>query len=201
MRISRLSTLDLPFRLLLLAASLLLSACAHQRLPAPDLTATVTATRVAITRAKAKAASIHPKDAATSAAVADLRQQLTDVGVSFDALTAKVQWYETDWARLSTENTSLKSTVEARDAVIAKQASALHQTAKERDFYPILIAFGLGWVALRRLTPLLAETLGVIPYVGPFLVLAAPEVAFVLGAAGGFFGARVLAVWGSRFLP
>jgi len=173
---------------------LLLCGCSTAPVTRTALDASVSSTRAAIVHVQASAAAIRSRDPATSAAISDLRNQLAGLGVQFDAMTGKVQWYEADWTRLTGENGSLKN-----DNATLKRD--LHTTAKERDFYPWLIAFVLGWAFLRAVTPTLVAGFRVIPYIGPLLVLAAPEIAFAMGAALGFAGARILASYGSRLLP
>jgi len=190
------------FRFSALVALVVLSGCSTAPSPRQtDLGTSVARTRAAIISAQKTASSLRSRDPATSAQIGNLQQQLATVGASFDVTTAKVQWFSQDWSRLNTENGTLKSTLATKDATIATQQKVIHQTAKERDFYPWLIAFGVGWVMLRKLTPVLSAGLKLIPYIGLFLAMAAPEIAFALGAALGFTGARLVAAYGSRFLP
>lgn len=173
---------------------LLLCGCSANPVTRTALDASVSSARAALVHVQASAAAIHSRDPETSKAIFDLRTQLSDLGVQFDAISGKVQWYEADWTRLTGENAAMKN-----DNATLKHD--LLTTAKERDFYPWLIAFVLGWVLLRAVTPTLVNGFRVIPYIGPLLVLAAPEIAFAIGSALGFVGARILASYGSRFLP
>ena len=192
-------TISRLISLVALLLSFTLSACSsvHPHPPTQALSASIARTRAALTQAEHTASMLSEHDPATF----PLREQLADLGVQFDALTGKVQWYQADWERLFSQNKALQSSVATKDATIATQQKVIHQTAKERDFYPWLIAFGVGWVMLRKLTPVLSAGLKLIPYIGLFLAMAAPEIAFALGAALGFTGARLVAAYGSRFLP
>jgi len=174
----------------------MLSGCAatHDQHQHTDLDSSVAATRAAIAKVQRHTASIRSRDPATTAVVSDLNKQLADLGVQFDSTAAKISWYESDWARLNADNTSVKS-----QNVALK--TSLHRAAKQRDFYPFLLALAGGWVALRNLTPTLSATVKVIPYVGIYLALASPSIAFSIGAAACFILARLLADYGSRLLP
>jgi hypothetical protein len=183
----------LRFQVLGFILSFFLTACAHERVFPSSLSASVAATRVAITRVEHTAASLTPATA-NSAAISDLREQLADVGASFDATTAKVQWYQTDWARLDTENSSLKTTITAKDATIATQQKVMHQTAKERNFYPILFAIAAALIAGITFGPWALKLPGLLGFIVPAGIVAA-------GGLFGFTASRLLAAWGSRFLP
>ena len=182
-----------PF--LLLSASLFLAACTTAPKPvAPDLTASVASTRQAIVKAQSSAQALRPHDAATLAAVADLREQLAAVGASFDATSGKVQWYEVDWKRLDGENRDLKGALAKRDATIASQAAALHQTAKERDFYPLMIAAAAALLCGMAFGPWALKLPGVLGFVAPLAVVLG-------GGIFGFTASRMLAAYGSRLIP
>lgn len=174
--------------LLASVASLFLAGCASAPKPVPaDLTASVASTKLAIVRAQSSAQALRPHDAATSAAVADLREQLAALGVSFDATTAKVQWYETDWARLDSENQVLKVTA-------AKTQKDLHQTAKERDFYPVLLALCAALLCGVTFVPWTLKLPGLMGFLAPVAVV-------IGGGLFGFTASRMLAAWGARLLP
>ena len=170
-----------------------LTACAHDRVAPSSLSASVAATRVAITRAQHAAAAL-PSTPATSAALSDLREQLAAVGVSYDATTAKVQWYETAWARLDAENSSLKNTIAAKDAAIATKERIIHQTAKERDFYPLLLGLLAAVLVGVTFVPWALKLPGLLGFIVPPVLLAG-------GGIFGFTASRMLAAWGSRFIP
>ena len=187
-------TAGILFFFLTLGLLLLLCGCAANPVTRTTLDASMSSARTALVHVQASAAAIRSRDPATSEAISDLRNQLAGLGVQFETMTGKMQWYEADWTRLKGENVAMKN-----DNATLKRD--LHTTSKERDFYPWLIAFVFGWVLLRAVTPTLVGGIRVIPYIGPLLVLAAPEIVFAIGAALGFAGARILASYGSRFLP
>jgi hypothetical protein len=173
---------------------LLLSGCSAVPARRPsDLASNLDRTRAALAHVQQTAAALTPATA-NSAAISDLREQLADVGASFDATTAKVQWYQTDWARLDAENSSLKTTITAKDATIATQQKVIHQTAKERDFYPILFAIAAALIAGITLGPWALKLPGLMGFIVPAGIVAA-------GGLFGFTASRMLAAWGSRFLP
>jgi cobalamin biosynthesis Mg chelatase CobN len=173
--------------------SFFLTACAHERVSPSSLSASVSATRLAITRAQHAAAAL-PSTPATTAAISDLRAQLAAVGVSYDATTAKVQWYQTDWTRLDAENSSLKNTVTAKDAALATQQKVIHQTAKERDFYPFLLGLLAAVLVGVTFVPWALKLPGLLGFIVPPGIVAA-------GGIFGFTASRMLAAWGSRLIP
>lgn len=173
-------------RLVPCALCLFITSCAHEHVPPTDLRSSVAMTRQAIALAKHTADSL-PSTPATSSAISDLRQQLADVGVSFDALTGKVQWYETDWARLNGENGTLK-----KENLTLR--SNLHQTAKERDFYPFLFGLLAALLVGIAFGPWALKLPGIAGFIVPPVMIAG-------GGLFGFTASRMLAAWGCRFLP
>lgn len=164
-----------------------ITGCAHPQVVPSSLSLSVTHTKQAILRAEASAAAIHPRDPATSSAISDLREQLSEAGASFDATTAKVQWYETDWQRLKSANDSL-----------TKENStlhfSLHQTAKERDFYPFILGIVSALLCAVAFGSWALKLPGLLGFIAP--------PAIILG--GGIFGfsmSRMLAAWGSKLIP
>lgn len=178
-----------PFSIL---AILLLAGCSDvPSRPGPDLSSSIQAAHSAIARAQHAAASISSSN---PAAVADLRTQLGELGIAFDTISGKAQWYETDWKRLNEANTAKDHTLSQKDVTIADQKRALHQTAKERDFYPLVLALLSSVLVGVAFVPWALKLPGLLGFV-------VPPALVVGGGVFGFTASRMLAAWGSRLMP
>ena len=184
-----------------------ITGCAYQQSKpsahAAIANAAFAATSSSIQHAQAQAAKVarSVSDPVIHQRIVDLQSSLNDAAATNLTTGQQLTWFEADDAKAWKAWNDSQETIKARDATIVTLKADLHQTAKERDFYPVLIAFLLGWTMLRALTPTLSAGLKVVPYFGPILCMLAPEIAFAIGAALGFIGARTLAAYCSHLMP
>lgn len=165
-----------------------ISGCAHEQhhqiALAPSPVPVINAVSSARIRAEKLKAEVP---VANRAEVQEISEDLSTAQVSLATYSAQV---ESQSVALDAAQHELVD----KDAKISTLSKNLHQTAKERDFYPFLFAVAAAIVTLR----IYGESVSRLPFgmgiFGPFILLAA-------GGAGGFMVSRMVAAYGSRFIP
>jgi hypothetical protein len=166
----------------------LLTGCAHDQkhivTTAPSAVPVINAVASARLRAE------HLKTEVPASHRAEVEILSTDLERAQSSLATYAAQVDTQSVTLVTAQHDLVD----RDLKISTLAKSLHQTAKERDFYPFLFALAAAIVTLR----VFGDSASRLPFgaglFGPFILLAA-------GGVAGFIISRTIAAYGARFLP
>jgi hypothetical protein len=180
--------MNLRSLILLMLAALGLTACAHEQRHEAVLTPSAAPVVDAVNSARLRAERLKTEVPATNRG--EVEELSDDIDSAKESLAAYASQVDAQSVTLATAQHELVD----KDNKIANLIKSLHQTARERDFYPILFAVAAAIVTLR----VFGDSAAHLPFgagiVAPFLLLAA-------GGAAGFILSRTIAAYGSRFIP
>ena len=175
----------LAFSLLPLA---FLVGCAHEQRHEAVLTPSAVPVINAVSSARLRAEKLKAEVPQAN------RAEVQDLSSDLEQAQSSLATYSTQVETQSVALVSAQHDLVDKDAKISTLTRNLHQTAKERDFYPFLFAVAAAVVTLR----IYGESVSRLPFgmgiFGPFILLAA-------GGAAGFIISRTVAAYGSRFIP
>jgi hypothetical protein len=166
----------------------LLTGCAHEQRHEAVLTPSAVPVINAVSSARLRAEKLKAEVPQAN------RAEVQDLSADLEQAQSSLAAYSTQVNTQSVALVSAQHDLVDKDAKISTLTRNLHQTAKERDFYPFLFAVAAAVVTLR----IYGESVSRLPFgmgiFGPFILLVA-------GGAAGFIISRTVAAYGSRFIP
>ena len=135
-------------------------------------------------------------DPATKQLVVDLHSTISDLGLKLDDATAKIVWFEKQYADLYSDNQTTHAERDWFKADDQKHITGETYWRKRAQVILYALALAFAWKFYGE-----AKTMVPDPKIGGWFSILAPIGASLLGAAAGYaFGLYVLG-WLARFLP